>query len=1057
MENYRVLNKTSWLKYPLLCLLACPVSISAAKHMEAGEVGTTTSALIAENTKSQNDLIVVQQNVRTRTLIGTIIDEADNSPIIGANIRIKESNTGVISDFEGHFSIAIPIGKNVTLEISYIGYQTQTIYITDQGELNIKMASDNEMLNEVVIVGAGTQKKVSVTGAITSVKGATLKTPSSSLTSNIAGKLAGVISTASSGEPGSTSNFYIRGVGTFNGVATPLILLDGVEISAGDLDRIPSESIESFSILKDASATAIYGARGANGVMLVTTKDGEINQRTKINATLEASLQRPMKFVDYTDGASWMEVYNEAALARDKSPRYSQEDIDMTRSGQFPYRYPDVNWQDMLFKNQTWNERANINVSGGGSKITYYMSVQANHDTGMLNVPKTYSYDNNIDRWNYIFQNNLTYKLTSSTKIGLRMNAQIGKLKGPNYSTSELFDKIRETAPILFPATYPAQPGDTHIRFGNDILSGSELYTNPYAKMLESFKEENYNTLNTVLNIEQDLEFITKGLKFTALVNFKNWAASTFTRSIAPYYYRMVTDTGNPDAPDIYELERLGNSGDDYITEEDKGYNSNSTFYFDARVDYNRNFGDHTVSGMLMYMQRENRSSVRPNRLQGLSGRFTYDYRHKYLAEFNFGYNGSERLLKEDRFEFFPAMSLGWTMSEENFWTPIKDYVNYFKLRGSYGIVGSDQMTEDAGHYLYLNSIGLVGGGYHTGFDGEYEQKGPSFGKFAIDGACWERVNKLDIGFDMELFNSINLTFDYFYDRRHKILMSRGSWPTLLGYFGATPWSNIGKVDNKGIEVSLNWHKEVFKDLDVDLRANFTYNKNKYKYYDEPNYEAEWKKKTGQPLSISWGYIAEGYFQNQEEIDNGPDQSGLGSQVKPGDIKYRDVNGDGTINDDDKVMLSPYGSMPRIQYGLGLNLVYKKIDFGVFFNGSAQRKIMIQDAMTQFGERNQNVMQWIADDHWSVDNPDPNAAFPRLGLSLTDIANNKQASSHWLRNGNFIRFKTLEVGYTFPHCRVYFSGDNLAVWSPFKLWDPELNWNAYPLQRTFNFGVQMNF
>ena len=1045
-KNY-LLDRTAWLKRPLFCLLlTCPVSVIVADNV--------TTQISMKNTEI---LEVAQQKVETRTVVGTVVDNSDNTPIIGANIRIKDEKIGVISDTEGRFSIEVPRGKETVLEISYIGYKPQTVFITVQGEIDVRMISDNEILEEVVVVGAGTQKKISVTGAITTIKGAGLKTPTSSLTNNIAGKLAGIIATTNSGEPGATSSFYIRGIGSFAGRTTPLILLDGVEISSGDLDRIPSENIESFSLLKDASATAIYGARGANGVLLVTTKTGELNQKAKINVTFEASMQQPMKFVDYVDGGRWMEIYNEASTARGGSEYYSQDDIDMTRSHQYPYRYPDVDWQDVMFKNSTWNERANINISGGGSRITYYMSLQANHDTGMLDIPKTYSYDNNIDRWNYIFQNNLTYELTSTTKIGLRMNAQIGKWKGPGYSTSELFDATRATNPTAFPATFPAQEGDEHIRFGNDwVVSNNDLYTNPYAKMLSNFKEENYNTLNTVLNIEQQLDFITKGLKATAMVNFKNYSTTNYTRSIDPYYYRMIKSTWDSNNPDIYDLERVGTSGTDYINEKDNGYASDQTFYFDARLDYNRTFGNHNVSGMLMYMQREYRKSVRPNRLQGFSGRFTYDYKHKYLAEFNFGYNGTERLAKGERFEFFPAMSVGWVPNGEDFWEPLQNSINYFKLRASYGVVGNDEMDEGAGHFLYVDNVTLSGGGFHTGYDGGKYYAGPGFNTLAVEDACWERVNKLNIGVDVELFNQLNITFDWFYDHRHKIFMKRGSWPVFLGYFGATPWSNIGEVDNRGVELSVNWHKEVIKDLYIDLRGNFTYNKNKYVYFDEPKYETVWTRKNGLPLSYMWGYVSDGYFTSEEEIANWPDQTGLGSQVKPGDLKYRDINGDGVINSSDGIMLSPFGGMPRIQYGLGLNLVYKKLDFGVFFNGSAQRKIMINGAMTAFGERNNNVMKWIADDHWSVDNPNPNAEFPRLGLRNTDISNNNQPSSHWIRNGNFIRFKTLELGYSFPHCRIYFSGDNLAVWSPFKLWDPELSWNSYPLQRTFNIGVQVN-
>lgn len=1043
MKNDCLNHKTAWLKYPLLCLLICPLSAIAGNNP----------------VDLPNGLMVVLQKGDTRTITGTVIDDGDKSPIIGASIMIKGTSTGVITDLDGQFSVTIS-GRRATLEVSYMGYKKQLIDITDQGVLNIRMVSDNEMLGEVIVVGAGTQKKVSVTGAITSVKGSLLTAPSSSLTSNIAGKLAGIISKVNSGEPGSTSEFYIRGVGTFGGRATPLILMDGVEITTGDLDRLPTETIESFSILKDTSATAIYGARGANGVMLVTTKSGQENQRSQINVNVEYSIQQPMSQNEYVDGATWMELYNEALVTRNpgKEKKYTQDVIEMTRNQAAPFRYPDVDWMDLMFKDMTMNQRANVNLSGGGSKVTYYMSLQANHDTGMLNVPKTYSYDNNINRWNYTFQNNITYKLTPTTKVGLRMNAQIGNAQGPDYGIGDLFKMAREVNPIAFPATFPASADDTHIMFGNAYLTSSELYKNPYASMLGSFKEENYNTLNTSLNLEQNLDMVTKGLKVTALINFKNWSTVWYKRSIDPYYYRIDETTwGGANDPNTFELQRLGSSGTDYINQSDASRNSNNTFYIDARLDYNRTFGNHSVSGMLMYMQRESREGVLPNRNQGVSGRFTYDYGHRYLAEVNFGYNGTERLQKGDRFEFFPAMSLGWVASGEKFWKPIEKYVNYFKVRGSYGVVGSDDTGgSNSAHYLYVNQVILQGGGYHTGVLGDVEKKGPGFNAYAVDGACWERVNKLDIGVDMELFNQLSITFDYFYDHRYKILLRRGTWPTTMGYFGATPWSNIGEVDNRGVEFSLNWRKEVIKDLIVDFRTNFTYNKNKYVKMDDPEYPYVWQTQTGKPLSRTDGYIAEGLFGSQDEIDNSPVQDNLGSRVKPGDIKYRDVNGDGAITDEDKVMLSPYGSMPRIQYGMGLNMTYKKIDLGMFFNGSAQRTIMVS-GITPFGGQNNNVMKFISEDYWSEANPNPNAAYPRLGVTGTDVDNNMVNSSFWMHNGNFIRFKTLEVGYSFPYCRVYLSGDNLAVWSPFKLWDPELSWDAYPLQRTFNIGVQLKF
>ena len=999
-----------------------------------------------------------QQPKKKRTVTGTVVDAENGDPVIGATVVVKGQKDGVITDLDGNFTIAIS-GSKAQLEFSYIGYRKKTVDVGDLGVINVKMESDNQLLSEVVVVGAGTQKKVSVTGSITSVKGLELKAPSSSLTTSFAGKLAGVISMTSTGEPGAASEFYIRGVSTFGGRATPLILLDDVEISTADLNNIPAETIESFSILKDASATAIYGARGANGVMLITTKTGKENEKTRINVTVENSFNKPMNFPDFVNGATWMEMYNEAQLTRNPgaTPKYSQLDIDNTRNQVNPYIYPDVQWKDVIFKNMNMNQRANVNISGGGSKASYYMSLQANHDTGLLDTKKVYSYNNNINNWGYNFQNNISYKITSTTKIDLHMNAQIRNKKGPNYSTSDLFAQMLYCNPINFPVTFPAQPGDTHIRFGNAIWTGSSVRTNPYAYMLSSFKEYNENTLNTSLKINQKLDFVTKGLSVQAMVNWKNWASSSYNRTIEPYYYGIKGGSYNPSNPTDYEIERLGTSGTDYLKTSDISKASDQTFYLDARVNYDRQFNLHHVTGMLMYMQREYRSSVLPERNQGFSGRFTYDYGQRYLVELNFGYNGTERLAKKERFEVFPAVSLGWVISNEKFFEPMTKYIDNLKIRGSYGLVGSDETGLSAGaqHFLYIDQVSLNNIGFTTGVDMNYTLYGPLVTNYAVVNGGWERVKKLDIGIDLELFRQLTITADYFNEKRYNILLHREAWPESLGYYTAKPWSNKGKVDNWGIELSVNWRKEFTKDLYVDFRGNFTYTENKYVNLDEPVYPYVWKTSTGKPLSRTTGYIAQGLFSSQEEIDNSPTQN-LGSTVKPGDIKYRDVNGDGKIDGSDQVMISPYGTTPRIQYGLGMNVTYKKFDFGVFFNGSAKRTIMIS-GISPFGQSDYNVMQFIADDYWSESNPNPNAKYPRLGLTSSQTANNTVASTYWMRNGNFIRFKTLELGYKFKYGRVYLNGDNIAVFSPFKLWDPELSWNAYPLQRTFNIGVQLNF
>ena len=1032
------------LKYFTACLLLCPLSLYAVPGTDAGK-----SAKVATVT-------LVQQQKRTVT--GTVVDAVDGSPLIGVNVMEKGTQNGVVTNIDGQYSITVQ-GKKPVLVFSYMGYKKHESPVEDLGVINIKMEGDVNTLDEVVVVGSGVQKKVSVTGAISSVKGTALKTPSSSLTNSLAGRLAGVISKTTSGEPGAASEFYIRGIATFGGRATPLILLDEVEISVGDLNNIPPETIEGFSILKDAAATAIYGARGANGVMLVTTKRGAENTKTTINVTIENSFNSPMNFPEFVDGATWMEMYNDALTNRGAgvAPKYSQERIDATRNHLNPYIYPDVDWGDVIFKNMAMSQRANINISGGGSKATYYMSLNINHDAGLLDSPKLYSWKNNINNLAYNFQNNISYKLTSSTKVDLNMNAQIRNKKGPNFATKDLFKMTLTSNPINFPAYYPSQEGDTHLNFGNSYLTGSNLRVNPYAYMATSFKQWDTNTLNTTLRIHQKFDFVTKGLSMQALVNFKNWSESSYNRTIEPYYYQVADGSYDPVNPTTFDLERLGTSGTDYIAESGIGKSGDRTIMLQFRLDYQRQFGDHNVSGMLMYQQRDYKSGVLPQRNQGFSGRFTYDYAQRYLFEVNFGYNGTERLAKGDRFELFPAASLGWVISNEPFFQPLTGKIDHLKLRASLGLVGSDEtgLIANSPHFLYINTVTLGNVGFTTGEDFNTTKKGPLVSQYGVVNGGWERSRKLDIGLDATLFRNWNITADYFFEHRYNILLHREAWPESLGYYTAKPWKNMGEVDNWGLEFSSSYHQQINKDWSVDVRGNITYTSNKYVNLDEPIYPYAWQVDTGKPLSRTKGYIAEGLFQSQEEIDNSPTQN-LGSTPMPGDIKYRDLNGDGVINSYDETTISNYGSTPRIQYGLGATVHWKQFDLGVFFNGSAMRKIMINDVQP-FGQSDYNVFQFIADDYWTVDNPNPNAAYPRLGLNSSTMANNSKQSTYWMRNGNFIRFKTLEVGYSFKFGRIYLTGDNLAVFAPFKEWDPELAFNDYPLQRTFNIGLQLNF
>lgn len=1010
-----------------------------------------------------------------RTITGVVVDANDEEPLVGATVRLKnDPKVATACDIEGKFRLTVS-GKKPVLIVSMIGYQEREVSVGSLSDITIPMQPSENSLEEVVVVGGGSQKRVAVTGSVSSVSGAQLKMPTANISNALAGKMAGLITRQTSGEPGSGSSFYIRGISTFGGGNTPLILLDDVEISTGDLDRIPAENIESFTILKDASATAIYGARGANGVMIVTTKGGAYNTPTKLNISVENSINTLSRLPKFADGATYMRVYNAAELARTPgvTPKYSQLAIERTASHENPYLYPDVDWYDELFKTTSMRQRANINVSGGADKVKYYMALDVQHEDGNFKTEKLHSWNNNINILTYSFQNNLSYKLTSSTTISMNMNTYIRQRTDPNKDAGDFWNYVRFTNPVEFPVYYPNQEGITHRMYGSAILTDDRLLQNPRATLNSAFGQQNENKINTVIKIDQDLGMITKGLKFNAWVNWNSWSKQTFSRTIDPHYYTV----DNPDSydlnttPDQFTYRRLNpNGGTDYIAESGISKYSDQIFELQANLNWTRNFSGHEISAMGIYRMREYRNSVLPNRNQGFSGRMTYDYNHKYLAEFNFGYNGTERLAKADRFGFFPAGSLGWVVSNEDWFEPLSPVVTHFKLRGSYGLTGSDDLVQPSGSYfLYIDKIhnndlnyltwgsgASSGFGYNGGTGG-----GPLLTFQALRGIGWEKSKKLDIGAELHLWGDLQIEADYFYEQRYDILMQRASWPWSLGYGFAIPYSACGKIDSRGLEAAVHYNKNLAPDLNVSFEGTITYTTSKYVNVDEPDYPYPWTKQTGRQHDnyTQIGLIAEGLFRTQEEIDNSPEQQ-FGSSVKIGDIKYRDLNGDGVINDDDRTMISKTGVTPRLMYGFGGTVQYKKWDFGLFFTGSGMRTIMtngIDPFQSGMGNGNYGLWQYIADNYFDEEKGNFDAKYPRLGLTSGDISNNNRASTYWMRNGSFLRLRNVELGFSLKFARIYISGANLLTFSPFKEWDPELsNWNSYPLSRTVNMGIQFN-
>lgn len=1028
-------------------------------------------------------LSTVAAVAQTKTVKGVIYEEETGEPMPGATVSVEGSTRGVMTDLDGSFELT-GVKPTDKLKFECLGKETQVLQVGTMTNFVVKLKNAANELDEVTVVAFGKQRKESVIGSISTVDVKTLKVPSSNLTTALAGNVAGVIAYQRTGEPGQdNADFFVRGITTFGANTSPLILIDNIELTSTDLARLQPDDIESFSIMKDATATALYGARGANGVIFVTTKRGQEGP-AKIFARVETSISAPTDVVELADPVTYMKSYNEAISTRDPLGElmYTYDKIEQTgKPGANRLIYPANDWYDMLFKDFATSYRANVSARGGGKVATYYVSGAYTEDTGVLKVDKRNSFNNNIDDKNYTLRSNVDINVTPTTKLAVRLTGNFRDYQGPLNGGSDVYRQVMHSDPVLFPAYYPVDDehvGIQHIMFGN-YEDGS--YINPYANLVKGYKNYQRSQMIAAVQLEQDLKFITKGLSFMTLFNLTRLSEFTVNRQFNPYWYRLDrydSYTGE------YHVNRINENGTDYLTYSESGKTVKNTMYSETRLNYNRSFGKHDVTGLLVFTASEsltaNAGSLQlslPSRNAGLSGRFTYGYDKRYFVEYNFGYNGSERFHKSHRWGFFPSAGLAWMMSNEKWFKPLTKVVSNFKLRYSYGLVGNDNIGSSSNRFYYLSEMSMNNSGLGATF-GETRNvsyNGIGVVRYANEAITWEKSYKSNYALELGLFKKLDIIAEYFTEHRTDIFMQRADIPNTMGLQAAV-YGNIGQARSKGIDIQADYKQAWASGLWASARANFTYSTGKYDVYEEPTYPESYRQHAGRSIRQTWGYIAERLFVDDEDAANSPSQAAFGSQYGGGDIKYTDVNGDGVITNADMVPIG-YPTSPEIIYGFGVSLGHKGFDFSVFFQGLGRESFWI-DATSAYSTKynkygtapfvnNGQLLKAYSDSHWSEDNRDIYALYPRY--SAYENHNNTQVSTWWMRDGSFVRLKQMEFGYTLPqkltnkihidNLRVYFQGNNLLCWSKFKLWDPELAGEGfnYPIQRTFNIGVNVTF
>lgn len=1000
-----------------------------------------------------------------------IVKDQTGEPIIGASVLEKGSTNGVITDLDGNFKLTVSNAVKAVLQISYVGYKTQEISVNGKTLLEVVLKEDTELLDEVVVVGYGAQKKESVVGAISQVSSKELlASPAANVSQAIAGKIPGVITTQTSGAPGQDdTKINIRGRATFAGDGSPLILVDGVERT---FSQIAPDDIETISVLKDASATAVYGVRGANGVMLITTKRGR-DQKPEVNLTANWQIQSPTRSDTYLDSYQSV-VLLEEALKNDGLPsQFSANDIEMYRksaagelSGLDAMLYPNVDWYDEVLKKSAPAQRYNVSVRGGTKRMRYYASAELYDQKGLIKELSQDMYGNSSSPSyrRYAFRANmdlfLTKDLTFSVNFGTRFEERRGSNTSESSTFSQTFYEMNHTPGWLFPVSYEVQNGEST----KTLYGGSSQYqSNIVAALAKGGYYRATNTINeTNFVLDYKMDWLTKGLSAKAMVSFDydSYYKKMFKADFATY---ELNNRDNYESMDAYN--QFNSDGELAYSKE------NSTtykLYMEAQVNYARQFGKHDVTAMVLYNQNDYRyNSELAKRYQGLVGRVTYGYDDRYLAEFNAGYNGSENFLQGKRFGFFPAVSLGWRISNEEFMAGTAQWLNNLKIRASYGEVGNDIYTVNgtAQRFLYEEKWSQVSNAYYFGSSGKtgiYESQYPNLG------VTWERAHKYNVGLEFGLWNGLlNGNVDVFYEKRNDILTSYLTRPQWVGV--ALAAGNLGETKNSGYEIELKHNNRINEDLSYNVGLTYSHARNEIISMDEPELKTAYRKREGNPISQYFGLIAEG-FVTQADLDNPDFPVSTFGAVKVGDLKYKDANGDGFIDDRDESRIG-YSDIPENTYALSLGVNYKGWGFSVMFQGVDHvSRYYDAEAMYAFVSGGK-----VKEHHLERWNPAQSEAYnlQHANYPLLHYDNygdhNQRTNSFFLKNGSFVRLKNIELSYTLPenwskvagmsNCRLYVNANNLITWDHLNnLTDPESNGsNRYPIMKTVNFGVNIKF